>query len=204
MLDTKDIEDLAKLFGEFPGIGERQSKRFVYFLLRRGGSYRDTLARSIKQLDQSVEQCTECYRFFSKRGSNLCVICENPSRDMSIVMIVEKDSDVDAIEKSSLFKGRYFIIGGLIPIATEDKIRHIRIKELMTYLETHKDLLKEIILGFPVHPNGDYTTEYVRQQIEANNKDSFKITVLGRGLSTGTDIEYTDRETIEYALKGRQ
>jgi recombinational DNA repair protein RecR len=89
---------------EFPGIGERQSKRFVYFLLRRGGSYRDTLARSIKQLDQSVEQCTECYRFFSKRGSNLCVICENPSRDMSIVMIVEKTVMLTLLKKARCLK----------------------------------------------------------------------------------------------------
>lgn len=205
MLDTKDIEILAKLFAEFPGIGERQSKRFVYYLLRRGSTYRDSLIRSIKQLEESVAQCESCFRFFSNTGTQYCEICSNKNRDISLLMIVEKDSDIDAIEKSRAYKGKYFILGGLIPIATEDKVKHIRIDSLLKRLTQDKDILKEIILGLPVHPNGDYTTDYIKHTIgESLGKQDYRISILGRGLSTGTDIEYTDQATITYALQSRQ
>ncbi len=197
------IDELAELFKRFPGIGERQARRFVYYLIERNEEFRRTLSERITSLSKQVTQCRECYRFFQTDGNDLCDICASGSRDRSVVMIVEKDADIIAVEKSG-FQGTYFVLGGLIPIADEKNIRHTRIDKLQTFLLKKRTDLKELVLGFPMNPSGDFTDQYVRKVLEAYaSENSIRIASLGRGLSTGTELEYSDPETIKNALKNR-
>lgn len=203
------IEELSEYFKRFPGIGERQAKRFVYFLIERNDDFRRKLADTILTLSKNVTQCRECYRFFQTDGNELCEICASGTRDRSIVMVVEKDADIMAVERSG-FLGKYFVFGGLIPIADEKIIEHTRLRELENYLNRNKGILKELVLGFPMNPAGDHTDQYVRKiledKISQNNNTAactFRVASLGRGLSTGTELEYSDPETIKNALKNR-
>lgn len=202
------IDELAELFKRFPGIGERQARRFVYYLIERNDDFRRTLAERITALAKQVTQCRECYRFFQTDGNELCDICASGLRDNSIVMIVEKDADIIAVERSG-WNGKYFVFGGLIPIADEKVLARTRLSELENYLNKKKGVLKELVLGFPMNPSGDFTDQYVRKLLEdkvfpnRTESDTFTLASLGRGLSTGTELEYSDPETIKNALKNR-
>lgn len=200
------IEKLAQYFKEFPGIGERQSKRFVYFLLHKNPSYSKELANEILALRNLINQCPSCYLFFKGNKDELCEVCKNPKIDKSSLMIVEKDADYENIKRSKSYSGMYFILGGLVPIVTKDTPNFVRINELINTIEerSKKDNLKEVILALSLNAQGEHTDMYVRERLSSlKDKYAFKIVSLGRGLSTGTELEYSDGETIKNALKNR-
>ncbi|MFZ2205473.1 MAG: toprim domain-containing protein [Minisyncoccia bacterium] len=201
------IEKLTEYFKEFPGIGERQAKRFVYFLMSRSTSYTDNLSSLITELKREVSQCKECFRFyiFNSNKDKLCDICSDSSTDISTLMIVEKDSDLESIKKSRTYHGKYFVLGGLVPIVEKNTKTRIRINELIEKIKENTNKgLKEVILAFSLSPQGDHTDYYVREQLkDITDSLSIKISSLGRGLSTGTELEYSDNETLKNALKNR-
>jgi len=202
------IEKLTEVFKEFPGIGERQARRFVYFLMFKNGEYANNLSKLILELKKSASQCKECFKFFlsEKTKNNLCEICGSPNTDSSALMIVEKDSDLESIQKSHAYRGKYFILGGLVPIVEKNTKSRVRISELQEKIKREeKNGLKEIILAFSISPQGEHTDSYVREQIkEICEKLGIKISSLGKGLSTGTELEYSDNDTLKNALKNRQ
>src|SRR6185503_7814534 len=112
------IEKLSQIFKEFPGIGERQAKRFVYFLMSRTPGYNENLASLLLDLKKQSAQCRECFRFFIvKSGKDkICDICASINTDSSTLMVIEKDSDLESVNKSRIYHGKYFILGGLVPI----------------------------------------------------------------------------------------
>ena len=202
------IEKLTEVFKEFPGIGERQARRFVYFLMSRNGAYNENLSGLILDLKKEVAQCKECFRFFilNKNKEKLCDICANTNIDSSVLMVVEKDSDLESIKKSRVYNGKYFILGGLVPIVEKNTKSRVRIEELKKRIESSPTpRVGEIILAFSLSPQGDHTDTYVREQIkEITEKQKIKISSLGKGLSTGTELEYSDNDTLKNALKNRQ
>ena len=200
------IEKLTEVFKEFPGIGERQAKRFVYFLMSRSGSYSQNLSSLILDLKKEVAQCSECFRFFifDKEHKNLCDICTNPHTDNSMLMVVEKDSDLESVKKSNIYHGKYFVLGGLVPIVEKNTKSRVRANELLYKIKNDKNL-QEIILAFSLSPQGNHTDLYIRNQInDICESQNIKISSLGRGLSTGTELEYSDNETLKNALNNRQ
>ncbi|KKQ85833.1 MAG: Recombination protein RecR [Parcubacteria group bacterium GW2011_GWF2_38_8] len=200
------IEKLTEIFKEFPGIGERQAKRFVYFLMSKNGDYSENLCALIEELKKDTAQCSECFRFFiSLAGKeSLCEICRDKNIDPSILMVIEKDSDLESINKSQVYNGKYFILGGLVPIVEKNTNKRVRINELIKKIQNTKEI-KEIILAFSLNPQGNHTDFYIRNQLRDIAKSSnIKISSLGRGLSTGTELEYSDNDTLKNALKNRQ
>lgn len=200
------IEKLTEVFKEFPGIGERQAKRFVYFLIFRNGEYANNLSKLVLELKKEVSQCKECFKFFlgSKTKKDICEICGNPNTDSSLLLVVEKDSDLESINKSGVYHGKYFILGGLVPIVEKNTKSRVRIEELKQKIEKG-DGLKEIILAFSISPQGEHTDSYTREQIKnVADKKEIKVSSLGKGLSTGTELEYSDNDTLKNALKNRQ
>ncbi|MES2023316.1 MAG: toprim domain-containing protein [Patescibacteria group bacterium] len=205
------IEKLAEIFKEFPGIGERQAKRFVYFLMSRHPSYSESLSRMILELKKEISQCKECFRFFivknnPPKNERVCDICNDVNIDNSTLMIIEKDSDLESVRKSRIYHGMYFVLGGLVPIVEKNTPMRIRLPELITKINKEsKENLKEIILAFSLSPQGDHTDFYLRNQLkDICEKLNIKISSLGRGLSTGTELEYSDNDTLKNAFKNRQ
>lgn len=202
------IDKLSEIFKEFPGIGERQARRFVYFLMSRTGAYNENLSSLILDLKKEISQCRECFRFFiikQNNRENICDICGNSNTDSSVLMIVEKDSDLESVRKSRVYNGKYFVLGGLVPIVEKTTKSRVRIEELKQRLSSPKSGFGEIILAFSLNPQGDHTDQYVREQIkDICDKQNIKISSLGRGLSTGTELEYSDNDTLKNALKNRQ
>ncbi|MEA2112815.1 MAG: toprim domain-containing protein [Patescibacteria group bacterium] len=201
------IDKLAEYFSKFPGIGPRQSKRFVHFLLTRNNGFLYEFTDLIKQLKKDVRICEQCSRFYSiKNNPGLCRICEDSNRDSSTLMIVAKDADLENIEKVGSYDGLYFVLGGLLPILERQPEQRIRIDKLLKLLnkKIEDKELKEIILALSLNPEGENTIDYLSQQIKSViGGYPLKISTLGRGLSTGTELEYLDDNTFENALKNR-
>lgn len=203
------LDDLIKQFERFPGVGVRQAKRFAFHILTLDSHDRNQLAASITTLEQTVTACTACRRYFSHASASqtICNICSDPNRNTESIIIVAHDADVEAIERSGVYHGLYFVLGGTIPLlqSAPTKIRstHLitRIQELLI---VDSDTPLEVILGFSVNPDGENTARYVEQLLTQQlTAQSFTIHQLGRGLSTGSELEYADPETVRTALKGR-
>ena len=194
------LQRLTDIFEHFPGIGPRQAARFVQFLLRSSPTLRRELMESLGDLSQSVHQCPECMRFHS--GTHpICGICSNKNRDQSLIAVVASDTDIAALERSSSFRGRYFVLGGLLSLAS-DKPTGLRFHELKKV--TERPSLKEIVLAFPANPEGDATAARTRDELSEVGLPTVAITTLGRGLSTGSELEYADAETLRSALDNRK
>ncbi|HCC06148.1 TPA: recombination protein RecR [Candidatus Nomurabacteria bacterium] len=201
---------LTELFMRFPGIGPKQAKRFVYFLLREHSQYKEQLIKALEELKFTGKQCEKCYRFFGDRNAQtakiFCNICDNESRDHSEMMIVEKELDLDAIEKTGSYNGLYFILGGLVPPLTEKPSELVRIRELTSRIHgaIEAEMLSEVIFALPVTDYGDITTQYVEKIIkQIVGIDKVKLSHLARGLSSGLELEYVDRDTFKSALERR-
>ncbi len=132
-------------------------------------------------------------------------ITKDTSRDDSILMIVEKDVDIESIEKSLAYHGKYFVLGGLAPILDTDLDQAIRTRELMKRIEESGSTLKEIIFALSANPEGDRTADLIKQKITPlQERFDFKVSQLGRGFSTGTEVEYSDADTLASALQNRK
>lgn len=193
------IERLSQIFERFPGIGPRQAQRFVQFLLRSSPSMRRELFEGIRDLSSSVHQCPECLRY-STSAKGRCSICADERRE-PVLAVVASDADLLALERSHTFNGKYFVLGGLLSLASE-KTSGLHLKELVAAVPKRMQAgLTEIILAFPANPEGDATAARVRDEVESSG---IKITKLGRGLSTGSELEYADPDTLRSALANRR
>ena len=195
-----NVDRLIESFLKFPGIGPRQARRFVYFLAGENKEYADNLAKLILEVKSGMKQCESCYRYFESKNIeiDLCPVCSGASRDSSVIMVVEKDVDLENIERTGNFRGKYFVLGGLLSLAGNG-IAEVRLKQLFDKVKKGKPA--EIILATSATVEGENTNLYIERILEPLK---VKITRLGRGLSTGAELEYSDSDTIENALKNRQ
>jgi len=204
------LNKLTEYFREFPGIGPRQARRFAYFLLTKSPSFADELARLVVEIKKNMRVCDSCFRFYAGKSGTLCNICSNTERKHAELMVVARDVDLESIEKSSTYNGVYFVLGGTVPILEKSPETRIRSRELLKRVGEDsktgggKKVPKEIILSLSATPEGEHTEEILRSLLKpVAEKNGIKITVLGRGLSTGAELEYSDADTIKNALKNR-
>lgn len=201
------VQKLIEYFVQFPGIGPRQAKRFVYFLLSQNPEFITEFTKRIEELRGEMSQCSECFRYFpsGKRAMLICELCSDPNIETASIMVVEKDIDLENIKKSGTYRGRYFVLGGLVPVLDKEPEKRVRLRELDTKVHAlGKQGLSEVILALSANPSGDYTSEFLRERLAPHvEKFNLKVTVLGRGLSTGTELEYSDAETLKHAFENR-
>lgn len=228
-------EKLQELFLKFPGIGPKQAARFVYYLLRTKNEYKSELAKNIEALKDSANVCKRCLRVYSNNknisplnNTGLCDICANPNRDNQKLMIIVKELDIDAIEKTGFYNGKYFVLGNVLPFLTEKPSEVINIRELVNLIhndlkdnsdlsptlsrgegkiqntEIEKGKIKEIIFALPATDEGENTINYLKKTLsQIVGIDKVKMSTLARGLSTGLDIEYVDKNTFKEAFNHR-
>lgn len=201
------FDRLQELFMKLPGIGRRQARRLVFFLLQQDSRFRLDLANLIQAVDNNMQQCSNSFQYFYSENLNerFSPIERSPSRDRSQLMIVEKDMDLEAIEKSKIYNGVYFVLGGLLPVIKDDS-SHLRTNQLLEQVElrSQKKELKEIIMAFSYNPESEHTRRFLEEKLKAIVREyDLKISKLGRGLSTGSELEYSDADTLRSALESR-
>jgi len=211
-----DKDKLAELFRKFPGIGPRQAKRMVYHLLTEDKNTIYDLSKLIGNLKDKISICSLCFRYYEKTNlnaeKNICPTCLNPNRNQEIIMIVSRDVDYESIEKSGVYKGMYFVLGGTIPFLSKNPHEVVRVKELFKIMPLRiKNGLKEIIFALNANPEGENTTAIIEKKLKEflqtveteNPANLIIISKLGRGFSTGTEVEYSDKETLKNAISSR-
>jgi len=213
------LNRLEELFTKFPGIGPRQAKRFVYYLLNKSPSYIREFTQLIEEVRRSTSECVTCHRIFfdAIHDKSQCSVCTDTGRDSSVLMIVARDSDFETIERSGAYRGLYFILGGTIPVLDKEPDKRIRLQGLLEHVsgargadgtdntKNNSQSLKEIILSLNATPEGEHTATIVKEAIQkVTENSSLRVSVLGRGLSTGAELEYVDGDTIKNALHNRR
>lgn len=203
------IDELANSFMKFPGIGRRQAKRFAYFIIQSQPAFTQKLANQILTTQKYVRLDPESFQYFYAENPNevRSPLMRDIHRNSKILMIVEKDVDIESIEKSKAFIGHYFVLGGLAPMLDTELDEMIRVPQLLKRIEEKgiKQDLDEIIFALAANPEGDRTTNLLKQKIAPlQERFGFKISQLGRGFSTGTEVEYSDADTLASALENRK
>ena len=199
------FKQLENLITDLPGIGPRQAKRIIYYLLGREPKYSFDLSEYIKNVRLEMRLCQETFSFFYPEEPNQKVsnIALDKTREHDRVLVVETDNDLHNIERLNIWRGTYFVLGGTIPVHSKEYEKYIRYHDLQRILsdKAAHNGLSEIILGTSTHPAGENTARVI-----ADIASQIDITVskLGRGLSTGTTLEYIDSKTFESALERRE
>lgn len=202
------IDRLSELFERFPGIGPRQARRFVFHLLTEPRPELERLAELIASVKDSVYECPECFRFHTHADTDgRCEICSDTTRDRGLLMVVERDSDIRPVERSGVYQGLFFVLGGSVPLMNDEGTKKLRGGALKAVVEKRRtdtaSPLREVILAFSVNPDGENTARYVETLLATAKEANVTITTLGRGLSTGSELEYADPETVKNALRNR-
>lgn len=205
-MNQKSIQKLIDLFSKFPTIGPRTAARFAYYLIGLEKEDAQEIANAILDLKKNIKTCTFCFNPFEPLASpqgkvqQLCEICSNPMRDNSILCIVEKETDLNSLEKTKKYNGRYFILGGTVSRLRKSEIDKLRIKDLAARIKSNPGI-KEIIIAINPTAEGEATTLYLERLLKPYNK---KTTRLGVGLPIGGELEYADEETLSSALERRK
>ena len=201
-----NLDKLIQHFEKFPGVGARQAKRFAFHILTQAEDESKDLSELIANLKGSVVECASCHRFFPTAGvETMCSICTSQNRNHHKLLVVTQDSDIQAIERAGVYDGLYFVFGGTVPLLNSKENNKLRGSALKATVEERlKEGLVEVTLGFAVNPDGENTARFVESIIgEMLKERDIKTTYLGRGLSTGSELEYADPETIKNAFQNR-
>lgn len=194
----RSIQKLIKEFTKFPGVGEKSATRFVYHLLRQNPEKLAYLSSLIAHVHEAVQECIVCHRFGT---DSPCDICTSSERTRHELCVVEKDQDIYSIERAAIYKGTYFVLGGVIsPIdgITPDKLR---VEELVRLLHNRSEV-SEILLAINPSVEGEATMLYLKRRMA--ELPHITLSRLARGLPLGAEIEYADHLTISEAINGRK
>ena len=191
---TKEIEILIDLMAKLPGLGPRSARRAVLHLIRKKSTLFNPLS---KQMAKVFEQARECLNCGNIGTSEMCEICENQKRMNGQICIVEDVSDLWAMERTSVFKGRYRVLGGTLSALDGIGPNELKIPKLIKRLDSEE--VNEVILALNATLEGQTTAHYIAEQIE--NKVS--VTSLARGVPMGGELDYLDEGTISAALNAR-
>ena len=197
-MDTtpKAVTQLIEAFAQLPGIGPKTASRLTYYLLKDTAGMVDLLANALRELKASTVFCATC---FNIADASPCWICSSDTRDGSLICTVEEPLDVQAIERTREYRGRYHVLHGVISpmdgIGPED----LRIRELIERVTT--GAVREVILATNPSLEGENTAMYIQKKLAGAG---VRVTRLARGLPVGGDLEYADEVTLARALEGRR
>ena len=189
------ILKLINSLSTLPGIGKKTAERLALHILHAPDTQAATLAADIIELKTSVKLCRVCFALSDK---DICKICSDPSRDQSLVCVVESPTDMAAIEKSNAFTGTYHILGGTLSPIDGICPNDIRIDEL--FKRTEQGKIKEIILATKTNVEGEVTASYILEKLKHKK---IKITRIASGIPMGGDLQYIDQMTMQKALEKR-
>jgi recombination protein RecR len=194
----KTIQKLIEIFSKFPTVGQRTATRFVFYLIKKDKNEIKELANLILELKEKVKFCRNCFKPFEGEGE-ICEICSDKTRNSSLLCVVEKETDLEAIEKTKKYRGIYFVLGGPIFSVKKEELKKLRIKELEERVKNKE--IKEIIIATNPTTEGEAIALFLERKLKNYGK---KISRLARGLPTGGELEYADEETLGAAFEGRK
>ena len=189
------IRNLIRNLARLPGIGQKTAERLAMHILQQPADEAHQLARSIVEMKKKLRLCSRC---FSLSDDVLCRICNDPTREGSVICVVEQPADMASIEKSGAFKGRYHILGGVISPMDGIGPDDLKITELLDRVE--KEDVVEIVLATGTNVEGESTAAYIAGILASM---PVKVTRIASGVPMGGDLKYVDQVTLKRAMESR-
>lgn len=190
------LQDLTDQFARLPGIGGKTAQRLAFHVLGLSLQEAEEFAEAIVHAKQTVHTCTVCQNLTDK---DLCPICQDDTRDRSVICVVAEPKDVIAMERSREFRGVYHVLHGVISPLNHVSQDDIRIKELLSRVAAGGVL--EVIMATNPDTEGEATAMYISRLLRPLE---VKVTRLAYGVPVGSQLEYADEVTLLRALEGRQ
>lgn len=190
------IQALVDELSRLPGIGPKSAQRLAFHIVKSPAQDAKRLAEAVLQAKERVRFCREC---FGVAEGDLCRLCADPTRDRTVICVVEEPKDLSAVEKSGAMRGRYHVLGGAISPMDGVGPDDLRIQELLD--RVGRDGVTEVILATNPNLEGNATAMYVAGLLKPLG---VKVTRLASGLPVGGDLEYADEVTLGQALEGRR
>lgn len=182
-------------FSKLPGVGRKTALRFVLHLLRQPVAEAESFAQAVATLCREVRYCKVCHNI---SDNDICEICAQPSRDTSTVCVVETVRDVIAVEGTSLYRGLYHVLGGVISPMDGVGPADLEIDSLVERVKS--GTVSEVIFALSPTMEGDTTNFYIYRKLE---QTGVKMSVLSRGISVGDELEYADEATLGRSIVNR-
>ncbi|MCC6372957.1 MAG: recombination protein RecR [Bacteroidia bacterium] len=192
---SKIIEQAVDAFAQLPGVGKKTALRFVLHVIKQDKIQSENLSRLVMQLKTDLRFCERCHNISEQ---TICEICSNPSRDESLVCVVQDYRDVMAIENTGLYKGHYHVLGGLISPLEGITPSNLNIDGLVNKLQSNR--VNEIILALNATMEGETTSFYIFRKIAPYN---IKLSAIARGIAVGDELEYADEITLGRSITNR-
>ena len=190
------LQNLADQFAKLPGVGSKTAQRLAFHVLSLPMEEAEEYADAILEAKQKVHTCPCCQNLTDRE---LCPICDDDSRDKSVICVVADPKDVIAMERSREFHGVYHVLHGVISPLNHVTQNDIRIKELLKRVS--EGGVKEIIMATNPDTEGEATAMYISRLLRPME---VKVTRLAYGVPAGSQLEYADEVTLSRALEGRQ
>lgn len=205
----KAVKNLMEAFERLPGIGSKTAARLTFYLLHVPETERQQLGQAILELGQKTTICGRCFNIADPSTSSgqagLCEICDDKTRDQSVICVIEDPLDLMAFEKTGKYKGLYHVLHGAIAPLEHIGPEDLKIEELVKRVK-EVDGVKEVILATNPSLEGEATAMYIKKLIVNKQQElgEIKVTRIARGIPTGGDLEYADEVTLTKSLEGRQ
>lgn len=195
MSSTKDIDALIEMMAKLPGLGPRSARRAVLHLIRKRALLLTPLADNLQTVAATARECLNCGNVGT---ADICDICESEKRANGILCVVEDVSDLWAMERSGVFKGRYHVLGGTLSALDAIGPEELRIPRLIDRVTSEN--ISEVILALNATIDGQTTAHYIADMLE----NRAKLTTLAQGVPIGGELDYLDDGTITAAMNARK
>ena len=190
------LQNLADQFARLPGVGSKTAQRLAFHVLSLPDGEAEEFANAILEAKKQVHTCPVCQNLTDRE---LCPICDDDTRDHSVVCVVADPKDVIAMERSREYRGVYHVLHGVISPLNQVTQDDIRIRELLKRVSQGE--IKEVIMATNPDTEGEATAMYISRLLRPME---VKVTRLAYGMSVGSQLEYADEVTLTRALEGRQ
>lgn len=191
-MHPKAFQKLIRNFSSLPSVGPKMAERLVLFLFKQNKDQLEDFAENLTAI-KNLRICKRCHNIAEEEH---CSICNDARRDKKTLCVVEEPLDILSIERTGAYRGLYHVLGGVVS-GTDSQ--ELTISHLLGRIG--QEDIAEVILATNPTTEGDATALYLRQKLRPLG---VKITRLGRGLSTGADLEYADEITLSEALTNRK
>ncbi len=196
----KALENLIEALAQLPGVGPRSAERYAYFILKADTNKSAKLSSALERLHNGVKLCPVTFALIDAK-QDVSPLYADEKRDKQTIAVVAEPLDIIALEKTSVYKGTYHVLGGLISPLDGVGPEQLRIDQLLQRIKD--DEVEELIMATNASVEGETTALFLTQQLHATDID-IKLTRLARGLPVGVDLEYADQITLSRALESRQ
>jgi len=195
------VQDLIDELGKLPGVGPKSAQRIAFHLLSVEPPEIDRLQAALQRIRDGVQFCEVCGTVSDQQR---CRICSDPRRDRTVICVVEEPKDVQAIERTREFRGRYHVLGGALDPLNGVGPDQLHIRELLTRIGNQEDGVdvSEVIIATDPNTEGEATATYLVRMLR--DFPGLSVTRLASGLPMGGDLEFADELTLGRALSGRR